>query len=198
MGWCDLGVRVMSPANDGSFTGCFVHNDSLYGRLLCHLERLQCCCSHLSSPALVCTCMCAPCSACVAYTRLLFRLSLPCTTLAQSPLGRWTTTTTTTTTTVSNSNSTSTRSYPLRFLAHRRNLVQAGATPIYSAVLEGRMSPRDGPDMLYDGRRLREGALVERLRQWHESVFLLSARTPFSYSRKMKWFKIISSLFQCS
>jgi len=30
------------------------------------------------------------------------------------------------------------------------------------------MSPRDGPDMLYDGRRLREGALFDRLKQWQE------------------------------
>lgn len=46
--------------------------------------------------------------------------------------------------------------------------MQPGSSPIYSAVLEGRMSAQDGPNMLFDGSRLKGAALVDRLRQWQE------------------------------
>eukprot|EP00035_Acanthoeca_spectabilis_P038059 m.49751 g.49751 ORF g.49751 m.49751 type:complete len:541 (+) comp8979_c0_seq1:2527-4149(+) len=43
---------------------------------------------------------------------------------------------------------------------------QAGVPPLYTTILEGRMSPKDGPDMLYDQRRIREERLVAKLKQW--------------------------------
>jgi len=38
--------------------------------------------------------------------------------------------------------------------------------PLYTTVLEGRMSPMEGPSMPYDSRRISEERLVAKLKQW--------------------------------
>eukprot|EP00038_Savillea_parva_P005036 m.146394 g.146394 ORF g.146394 m.146394 type:complete len:519 (+) comp11644_c0_seq12:32-1588(+) len=42
----------------------------------------------------------------------------------------------------------------------------AGTQPLYSTILEGRMSARDCIDMPYDSRRIKEERMVAKLKQW--------------------------------